>query len=1069
MPECVIEHNKYAGIGATIFLTSVLASLSAAYAIYAGFSSISISLLLGLLWGLLIFNLDRYIVSTIRKNIVSNHVSSTRRLTSRLRELLLYLPRILLAVFIGTTIAVPLELKFFEREINAQIDLSASEKIKNIRDLVDNEFVEVDKLNIENQNLKKEISDKQKERDQLFELAINEATGRTGPRTSGRMGKGILYQERKKAFQQSDSELRQLRTANERKIEENNQRISYLTSQRDLRMREVMQRVPNSIGLTTRLQALNNLAITNTTVAWVRLVLVLLFVLLVTSPILVNLLSQPGPYDYVFESLDRHAYRKQQDKRSEIFDSVGLTEVAETHQGSRIPLPLPPSELVEACAAGECVLYGGAGLGAQAGLPTWRSFLRGMLNWAVKQGYIDRSRASSFNASIDEGRSDAVADSIYNELQRRGELPALHNYLSEVFLSKVPLPVVYHTFTRIPLAAILTTNFDDLFERNYQNREAPILTPNSAEQLNAALSKYQFFILKLYGTLSRNETVMVAPVQYEDAVTGNRNFSEFMETLFFSKTILFVGSSLEGIEAYLKGITLPKSIPRTHYALVAVGGNAWQAQADVLKRRYGIEVLPFTPTEGFPEIQGFLEGLAEGVAARPATVLEGDRTKSRLKRIVLENIGPFEHLELELDPKWNILLGDNGVGKSTILKAVALAICGKDAQPFARQLIRSGKESALIILETDRNTVYETQIHDRNGIAEISSKPARPLEIENWLVVGFPPLRTASWERPKGPEMEPRKTLTPSAEDALPLVRGGLDPRMDKLKQWIVNLDYWKSKREGERVDSGNKYDELIQEFFALVDHLTIDLKLHYKGIDETYGIRVETSDGEIPIESVSQGATSLTGWVGILLQRLNEVYGNEDDPKSKYALVLMDEIDAHMHPTWQQSLVRRLSEKFTGLQFLATTHSPLIIGGMRPRQLFRFMRGRDGKIIQIEVDREMALGRADQVLTGDLFGLDTTIDPVTQERIEEYQELLGMSAESRTKEQELKLRRLRDILGFRIPETGETTLERRAQELLTALLLEQFEDEFPQVQQRILQKAQRLFAELTKQKELRG
>jgi hypothetical protein len=65
------------------------------------------------------------------------------------------------------------------------------------------------------------------------------------------------------------------------------------------------------------------------------------------------------------------------------------------------------------------------------------------------------------------------------------------------------------------------------------------------------LAKREFFILKVYGTPERPETVLIGPAQYEDAIAGNRSFSQFMESLFFSRTILFVGASLEGIEAYL--------------------------------------------------------------------------------------------------------------------------------------------------------------------------------------------------------------------------------------------------------------------------------------------------------------------------------------------------------------------------------------------------------------------------------------------------------------------------------------------------------------------------------------
>src|SRR4051812_35234750 len=69
-PECSIELNKYMGIGATIFSTAALASLSGGYALFTVFRSIPMAICFGLIWGGIIFNLDRYIVSTIKKKAV---------------------------------------------------------------------------------------------------------------------------------------------------------------------------------------------------------------------------------------------------------------------------------------------------------------------------------------------------------------------------------------------------------------------------------------------------------------------------------------------------------------------------------------------------------------------------------------------------------------------------------------------------------------------------------------------------------------------------------------------------------------------------------------------------------------------------------------------------------------------------------------------------------------------------------------------------------------------------------------------------------------------------------------
>ena len=109
LKKCESEASKYVGIGATVFFTGVFAVMAAAYALYTVFDNYWISSALGLVWGFMIFNLDRYIVSSMRKE------------GNRKRELLTALPRIILAVIISLVIAKPLELKIFEKEIQAEL------------------------------------------------------------------------------------------------------------------------------------------------------------------------------------------------------------------------------------------------------------------------------------------------------------------------------------------------------------------------------------------------------------------------------------------------------------------------------------------------------------------------------------------------------------------------------------------------------------------------------------------------------------------------------------------------------------------------------------------------------------------------------------------------------------------------------------------------------------------------------------------------------------------------------------------------------------------------------------
>lgn len=712
----------------------------------------------------------------------------------------------------------------------------------------------------------------------------------------------------------------------------------------------------------------------------------------------------------------------------------------------RLPAELPP-DLIEACAAGDCVLYAGAGLSAQSGMPIWKNFVHDLLNWAVENGYVDETEANSFHAAVDSGDSDPVADSIISKLKTPEQLASLNSYLRSVFMRSVSPSQAHLLLRQIKFSAVLTTNFDNLLERTYQDlpTKPDVYTPKDAERLLTSLTKRDNFILKLYGTLDDTATVMVAPAQYESAITNNRVFSRFMQTLFFSRTLLFIGASLEGIEAYLRGISLPRDIGRKHYALVDVVGNAWRAKADLLERRYGIKVLAYTPGSDYAELTGFLKRLAARVSSQTSGK-DVRQATSRLKKVTLENIGPFDHMSVVFDGQMQVLLGDNGVGKSTILKAVALALCGEEAQPYADRLLASGRSHAKIILETDNKTSYITEIirNSQTRAVEIISHTARPLEAEGWLAVAFPPLRTTSWTPPKGPDADKKSVSRPVADDVLPLLKGDVDPRLDNLKQWIVNLDYASIRKDSGNKGSDDNYRKLIDKVFEVISTVTEKMALQFVAVETgTNKVIVKTDNGiEMPLEALSQGTISLIGWLGVLLQRLYEVYDQDEDPTKRFALVLMDEIDAHMHPLWQRTLVNNLKEIFPNVQFIATTHSPLLIRGMPFQQVTRFVR-EGGKVTMPRLEPDMTFGYTDQLLTSMLFDLPAELDDTTERHKKRYYELFqkqdrtGFEAEYEFLKQELMIR---------IPPRSATYQEKHEEQLKQASMLDQIAERLKQV-----------------------
>ena len=720
-----------------------------------------------------------------------------------------------------------------------------------------------------------------------------------------------------------------------------------------------------------------------------------------------------------------------------------------------LPLPDPPTGLVAACLDGDCVVYAGAGLSAQAGYPTWQPFVEDFLKWARETGAVEQGFGESLDAAMQAGQVNTVADALINVVGRDNVMKRL----ADAFGAQHRLPDAHRLLKRIPLCAALTTNFDTLLERTYPEAAERVFTPKDAERLIEQLSRRQFFIGKLYGTLSQPDTVLFGPAEYSETISRNLTFSQFMEGLFVSRTLLFIGSSLGGIETYLSGLTFRGQMTRPHYALVAVTDTGWRAKADLLRRRYGIEVLPYTSGPHFDEIPRFLLRLADEASPTVAQAAASTRTPQAhgLRKVHLTDIGPFADFSLELQPDWNVILGDNGVGKSTILKAIAACFCGKDVEAYAGRLVRSGTTSGAIVLETARNT-YRMEIKLRdNGSGAVTVVPTRPLEVEGFLALGFPALRAVTWDRPKGATGEGRKRTT--VEDLLPIVKGDPDPRLDRLKQWIVNLD---SRINYEKTQGGDdRYERLLARFFQIVDRVTPGMAIRFGHVNQdTREVTVITDDGEIPIELISQGSVSLMGWIGVLLQRLYEIYGDDEDPTQRYALVLIDEIDAHMHPEWQQSVVTDMNAIFPNVQYIATTHSPLVVGGMQGRHVTRFVRDEDGRTVTVAVSDEMLVGRADQILTGRLFGMKTTLDQQTQQSMERYKKLLGK--QSRTPDEEREYQRLNRELKFKIPVAEETSPERKAFALVEAIVNDQIAGSVPEARKPLLDKARSLLDEIS-------
>lgn len=323
------EQNKYTGIGATIFFTGLFAALSGGYAMYFVFKgddlAVVFALIFGFLWGAAIFNMDRYIVSSLNKSAGTG------------KQLLQATPRILLAIMIGVVISRPIELKIFDKEIKERLKVSylngQRSKIDTLNKAFENKYqVEFGRLKQQKatrDSLEKGIkADRQKLN---FEIFGNKTT-----ETSGVMGYGPYAKRKEAEIKQREVELDSLRSninKSESFVDQRKEFDGLFTEK--LYTKKQLDSLANLAGFADRNWALGQLKFnvdgtqdnnTATAVTFIGL----LFVFFECLPVFVKLMSARGPYDYATaDGDDVFIYQSKKDKdfHFEVVDNIHETRV----------------------------------------------------------------------------------------------------------------------------------------------------------------------------------------------------------------------------------------------------------------------------------------------------------------------------------------------------------------------------------------------------------------------------------------------------------------------------------------------------------------------------------------------------------------------------------------------------------------------------------------------------------------------------------------------------------------------------------------------------------------------
>ncbi|HWT01569.1 MAG TPA: AAA family ATPase [Pyrinomonadaceae bacterium] len=381
----------------------------------------------------------------------------------------------------------------------------------------------------------------------------------------------------------------------------------------------------------------------------------------------------------------------------------------------------------------------------------------------------------------------------------------------------------------------------------------------------------------------------------------------------------------------------------------------------------------------------------------------------RIERIEVRNLRAIPHLDLTLPAmagreSWIMLIGENGVGKSTILQGVALALMGEErANRYgldASQFVRRGKSEGFVSVHI--NAIGAVTLRFSNGSREFTVDPPEP----KVPLLAYGPTR-----------------LLPSETDDDALTDRNI--RTDNLFKPTVPL----SDAESWLAATWEEDEEYFRSVGRALCRL---LLIGERSLPRVKDGRVEIKmpDGWRRISDLSAGYRSV---LALVVDIAIGTSGKRRKVQDAVGIVLLDEIEVHLHPVWKISIVERLRNVFPQLSFLATTHDPLCLKGLYDREIVVLRRGRSG-VVSFAADLpSVDTLEADEILTSkELFELPSSRNRTSPVTIARYSALLNKPAPTENERRELL--RLGDLIG-ELLSGALTPMQREVERALTGVM----------------------------------
>ena len=224
----------------------------------------------------------------------------------------------------------------------------------------------------------------------------------------------------------------------------------------------------------------------------------------------------------------------------------------------------------------------------------------------------------------------------------------------------------------------------------------------------------------------------------------------------------------------------------------------------------------------------------------------------------------------------------------------------------------------------------------------------------------------------------------------------------EAVKQKIVDLDYAAYRKNRPEIRA------IIDKVVSMAAEVTEGYPVQFQEVaEDPQGLYplLTTPDGNLPLHVLSQGTQSIIHFMARLIFGYAEYYDFPSDLEDKRGILIIDEIDAHLHPSWQRRIIPALTKHFPSLQIFCSTHSPLMLAGLKAGQVQLLQRDENNRVTVSRNEEDIVGWSADEILRGPMGVRDPT-DLRTVEKLEKLREL--RRKQDLSPEESEKLERLR-------------------------------------------------------------